>query len=485
MSDGKKRSLGPWVMLAVLTACVLVVAFGVYIAWSITSGLMNAERQALAEARVLNAEASAAWEYVSSIEDRVNYTHGEYDFKGVYCTIAAKDIARRFSDSSTYSIRYVRDNPRNVADAPDDFEQRALAAFAQGDDEYYERPAPQEGSDGMFRYASALFIEGSCLKCHGEVAGEKDPVGYLKEGMALGDLAGAVSIEIPMAGLLAQMTGDIVRAAVLFVALMVGLALVGLWGTRHFVAHPLVEENARLEGEGQAQSNFLTIMSHELKTPVASIMAFTELWKRAGVPRTVEEERLVDEVQMNSKVLLDMVDNVLDTARLEAGALRVDMGPVDIVDVASLVRSTMGPIAQNRGVEFAVKIEPGVPVIMTDREAVRRITVNLVNNALRYSPRGGSVRLSFGYAGGCLDIGVVDTGIGIAPDQVENIFERFVSSEGSAGTSQGGSGLGLYIVRGFAERMGGHTEVKSEPGKGSEFHVYLPAVACPDGDGEE
>ena len=188
---------------------------------------------------------------------------------------------------------------------------------------------------------------------------------------------------------------------------------------------------------------------------------------------------------MNSKVLLDMVDNVLDTARLEAGALRVDMGPVDIVDVASLVRSTMGPIAQNRGVEFAVKIEPGVPVIMTDREAVRRITVNLVNNALRYSPRGGSVRLSFGYAGGCLDIGVVDTGIGIAPDQVENIFERFVSSEGSAGTSQGGSGLGLYIVRGFAERMGGHTEVKSEPGKGSEFHVYLPAVACPDGDGEE
>lgn len=96
MPNDKKRSLEPWVMLAVLTACVLVVAFGVYIAWSITSGFKNAERQALAEARVLNAEASAAWEYVSSIEDRVNYTHGEYDFKGVYCTIAAKDIARRF-----------------------------------------------------------------------------------------------------------------------------------------------------------------------------------------------------------------------------------------------------------------------------------------------------------------------------------------------------------------------------------------------------
>lgn len=478
MKGGKSSHVRPWVTFGLLTACVLAGIFGVYIVSSIASGTENAQRRALAEARVLDTEASAAWEYVSSIEDRVNYTHGTYEFKGVYCTIAAKDIARRFSENSDYSIRYVRESPRNASDAPDDFESRALEAFAQGSSEFYEHVASSDGGAGTFRYASALYIEGSCLKCHGEVAGEKDPVGYLKEGMELGDLAGAVSIEIPMDDLMAQTKDDAVRAALLFVALMLGLALVGLWGTRRFVSAPLTQENARLEGETEAQSNFLAIMSHELKTPIASIIAFTELWKRADVERPADEAKLVDEVQTNSKVLLNMVDNVLDTARLEAGAMKVEMGPVDIVDVACLVRSTMAPLAKDRRIALDIAVDPSVPVVTCDGEAIRRITVNLVNNALRYTPAGGSVRLWFGYSDARLCIEVSDTGVGIAPEQLAHVFDRFVSSEGSARTSEGGSGLGLYIVRGFAEQMGGFAEACSEPGVGSTFRVCVPAPAC-------
>ncbi len=486
MEGTQSRERSSWRSFALLTAAVLFVIFGIYIVWSLSAARENAQSRALAEARVLNTEAAAAWGYVSSIEDRVNYNHGVYDFKGVYCTIAAKDIAKRFSENSDYSIRYVRENPRNLGDTPDEFESRALAAFAQGELEYYEQEDPGALDGGTLRYASALFIDGSCLKCHGDPAGEADPVGYLKEGMQLGDLAGAVSIEIPMADLYAQARGDTFRTVVLFVALMAGLSLVGLWGTRRFVSRPLVQTNARLKGESEAQSNFLTIMSHELKTPIASIIAFTELWRRADVERSAEESRLVDEVQTNSKVLLEMVDNVLDTARLEAGAMRVVPGPVDVVDLASLVRSTMGPLAAGKGVGLAIEVGPGIPVVRADREALRRITVNLVNNALRYTPAGGSVKLAFSYSDERLRIEVEDTGVGISADMLPHVFDRFVSAEGSAQTSEGGSGLGLYIVRGFAERMGGEARVRSVQGQGSTFTVEVPAPACEDeGDCED
>ena len=483
MEGAQSQTRSPWTMFALLTVVVLLVIFGIYIVWSASAARDNAQSRALAEARVLNTEAAAAWDYVSSIEDRVNYTHGVYDFKGVYCTVAAKDIARRFSQNSDYSIRYVRESPRNLADTPDEFESRALAAFAQGASEYYEHVDAGQADGGTFRYASALLIAGSCLKCHGDPAGEADPVGYLKEGMKLGDLAGAVSIEIPMAGLKGQAYGATLRAGALFVALVVGLALVGLWGTRHFVSRPLAQTNARLKDETEAQSNFLTIMSHELKTPIASIIAFTDLWRRKETDRPADEARLVEEVQTNSKMLLEMVDNVLDAARMEAGAMRVEPGVVDIVDVASLVRSTMGPIAQVKGVDLAIEADPGVPVVRTDGEALRRITVNLVNNALRYTPAGGSVRLSFSYARGRLRVEVADTGVGIPAERLPHVFDRFVSTEGSAQTSEGGSGLGLYIVRGFAERMGGWARVSSESGHGSTFTVEVPAPAC-EGEGD-
>lgn len=140
--------------------------------------------------RVLAAEAGASWDYIDSIQDRINYSHGELDFKDVYCSVAGKNIAKRFSEQSDYSIRYVRDNPRSLDDEPDAFEAQALASFALGDaTEYYE--VVEDDESVTFRYLSKLTIDRGCLQCHGQPAGEKDITGYVMEGMAEGDVAGA------------------------------------------------------------------------------------------------------------------------------------------------------------------------------------------------------------------------------------------------------------------------------------------------------
>ena len=141
------------------------------------------------------------------------------DFKDVYCSVAGKNIAKRFSEQSDYSIRYVRDNPRSLDDEPDAFEAQALASFALGDaTEYYE--VVEDGDSVTFRYLSKLTIDRGCLQCHGQPAGEKDITGYVMEGMAEGDVAGAVSITMPLDAIVADARENLASTVVFFCVLM-------------------------------------------------------------------------------------------------------------------------------------------------------------------------------------------------------------------------------------------------------------------------
>lgn len=352
---------------------------------------------------MLAAEAGASWDYIDSIQDRFNYSHGELDFKDVY--------------------------------------------FDRG-----------------------------CLQCHGQPAGEKDITGYVMEGMAEGDVAGAVSITMPLDAIVADARENLASTVVFFCVLMACVTAILAWGLRRWIAAPMIDENEKLRRESEDQSSFLTIITHELKTPLSSILAFTELWKERSVKRQAdpEELELVQEVEINGRVLLDMINNALDTAKLEAGTLAPASGELDVYDLVGQVSSTMGPLAKRKRVAFSTTVAPGVPVVRADAEVLRRIVVNLVNNALRFTPAGGAVRLEFSYEQGVLSISVSDTGCGISADQLPYVFNRFVSAPGSETTSEGGTGLGLSIVRKFADMMGGEVSVESEVGRGSVFAVRLP-----------
>lgn len=473
----RKNQVGLWLRFALLLGVAAVVVFAVYFAWEAQSEAAENERRALAEARVLSAQMDSSWDYIDSIQERINYSHGEFDFKGVYCSMAGKAIAQRFTDRTDYSIRYVRENPRSGTDVPDSFEAKALDAFRRGQTEYYAM-VDMDG-EPAFRYVSALAIETGCLSCHGQPAGERDVTGFFREGMQLGDLAGAVSIVLPMGVIEAESRADLVAAVVFFCVLMLTVTVLLGWGLNRWVTAPIVSENDKLRREAESQSNFLTIVTHELKTPLAAIVALTELWRRRG--RAAQDADIVDDIEMNSQILLGQINNLLDTAKMDEGSFALSVEDVDVYDVVAAVRRVADPLAQSSEIAFTAAVAPGVPVVRADREMLRRVMLNLVGNAIRYTEAGGTVVLRLSCENDMLVIAVLDTGEGIAPEDVARVFDRFVGKPGSQRTGEGGTGLGLSIVKRYAEAAGGTAEVRSEVGRGSEFTVRIPVIAAEEG----
>ena len=175
---------------------------------------------------------------------------------------------------------------------------------------------------------------------------------------------------------------------------------------------------------------------------------------------------------------MNMVNNTIDVARLEAGSLALQIDETDLVDVMGAVFATAEPLALQQSVTLSKFIDPAIPVMRTDGEALRKIMLNLVGNALKFTPPGGSVAVE-AHLEGCdrwVRLSVTDTGFGIASEDCERIFEKFsqASAKETPGRKVPGSGLGLYLVQNLAERLGGEVHVKSEVGKGSTFTVYVP-----------
>jgi len=238
-----------------------------------------------------------------------------------------------------------------------------------------------------------------------------------------------------------------------------------------------VEEiNAKLTSENRYKSDFLAIVSHELRTPLTSIIAFTELLGQSVDPADTAVVRQVEEVEKNGATLLEMVDNILETARIQAGSERLNLELVDLNDIVGMVEAANDSMALKRGVAFSTLVAANVPLITSDWEKVRRILVNLVSNAIKFTPQGGKVDVSVTYdeTGRMVSIAVADTGIGIPQDKQELVFERFTQENMSTVRRYGGSGLGLSLVKDLVNMLGGTVHLQSEPGVGSTFTVRLP-----------
>ncbi len=252
-----------------------------------------------------------------------------------------------------------------------------------------------------------------------------------------------------------------------------------------WVAEPLEQANRQLEDENQQKSDFLATMSHELRTPLSSIIAFTDIWEKSHPQEGPEERKLVEEIKQNSSVLLNMVNNTIDAAKLEAGQLKFQCADVDMVDVVEAVFSVAEPLALKEGIRLTRTVDPEAPFLRSDPEALRKIILNLVSNAIKYTPEGGAVEVSVGKAPNAeaVVVEVRDTGMGIRKENLGAIFDKFNRPGADDGAVISGSGLGLYLVKMLAERLGGTVAVESEVGRGSVFTVRLP-FQCPGEVGE-
>jgi signal transduction histidine kinase len=226
----------------------------------------------------------------------------------------------------------------------------------------------------------------------------------------------------------------------------------------------------------QVKSDFVAAVSHELRTPLTSIYGFAETLLRQDIPFGEEERRtFLGYIASESARLTEIVDQLLNVARLDAGDLHVEL---DRIDVASVVSEVVGSVEESGGNGHRFEIDlPDEPLAaQADPEKVRQVFTILVENALRYSPEGGTVTVGARRNADRVEVRVVDDGIGIPAAEREWIFRKFYRAESAARDGAAGTGLGLFIAKELVNAMGGRIWVDSTEGEGSSFAFELPAA---------
>ncbi len=234
-------------------------------------------------------------------------------------------------------------------------------------------------------------------------------------------------------------------------------------------------ENARLYAQAQEASrmkdDFLAVLSHELRTPLNAIVGYSRLF-RGGMMPAEQAERGFETLERNATWLTQIVEDVLDVSRIVSGKIRLDVQAVELPMIIDNAVSTMQPAADAKGVRLQTLVDPRVGPVSGDPDRLQQVVWNLVANAVKFTPRGGRVQVRLERVNSHLEIIVSDTGIGIKPDFLPHVFERFRQADTGPTRSAGGLGLGLAIVKHIVEMHGGTVMAASAgEGQGSTFTV--------------
>jgi PAS domain S-box-containing protein len=240
---------------------------------------------------------------------------------------------------------------------------------------------------------------------------------------------------------------------------------------RVYALKDVTEEHA-LE---KTRSDFVATASHELRTPLAAVYGAVRTLRREDVELSDEDTAaFLEMIESEATRLARIVDQILLAGQLDADAVELELTECDPSEVAARVLES-AQLHASKTIELSLDVD-GAPKISCDENKLRQVLVNLVDNAVKYSPRGGRVELRVRNGDGSCVIDVVDEGLGIPPTERERIFEKFYRLDPEQTQGVGGSGLGLYICRELVERMDGRLSVESEPGKGSRFTLELPVT---------
>lgn len=232
----------------------------------------------------------------------------------------------------------------------------------------------------------------------------------------------------------------------------------------------------RAESASKAKSRFLANMSHELRTPLNAVIGFTDMMRQRtfGPLGNERYEEYATLIYDSGQLLLDLISDMLDMAKIEAGKLELNIETVDfngtIEDSVRMLRDR----AENGGLELSVSLPTAPLFVNADKRAVKQIMLNLLSNAIKFTPPGGSVGVSVSHEGGFAVITVADTGIGIPSEDLERLGNPFEQVNGDPMLAKSGSGLGLALVRALVEKHGGVLKIDSEEGVGTSVRVSFP-----------
>lgn len=226
-----------------------------------------------------------------------------------------------------------------------------------------------------------------------------------------------------------------------------------------------------LAKQEQLRKNMVNDVAHELRTPLSNIRGYLEA-AQDGVIETGPD--LVNTLYDEAALLNRLIDDLQELAQAEAGHLSLEMVPLNLREVIQMTVDAMFPLGQNLDQNFSYDIPPSLPTVTADPQRIRQVLGNLINNALDYTPTGGSISIQARADGDFVRIAVKDTGTGIASEHLPFLFDRFYRPDPSRTRSTGGSGLGLAIVKQLVQAQGGQVGVESNTGSGSTFYFTLP-----------
>ncbi|CAN5318408.1 hypothetical protein BH10PSE19_BH10PSE19_21690 [soil metagenome] len=248
---------------------------------------------------------------------------------------------------------------------------------------------------------------------------------------------------------------------------------------RKYLEKELRIAKERAEASSKAKSEFLAVTSHELRTPLSGIMGMLQLLANDDSSLNAQQSEYLKHAMSASQHLLSLVNDVLDFSKIEAGKFDLYPTPIDLKEIVEEIALMLTAQAKNSGLEILTNYAPTVPhLLIADSRALRQVLINLLGNAIKFTEEGfisltvRSLQQTDGIVH--LELSVTDTGIGIAADKLEMIFEHFQQVDSSYTRRRGGTGLGLAITKHLVELMDGSIKVTSELGKGSTFHCYIP-----------
>ena len=232
----------------------------------------------------------------------------------------------------------------------------------------------------------------------------------------------------------------------------------------------LIQEASRLKDD------FLATLSHELRTPLNAVLGYARML-RAGVVRADKQARAIETIERNATSLTQIVEDVLDISRIVSGKIRLNVQPVDLPQTVTNAVDAVAPAADARGIRIETVLDPNATPVSGDPERLQQVLWNLLSNAVKFTTRGGRVQVRLARVNSHVEVSVADTGVGIAPEFLPHVFERFRQADAGIARERGGLGLGLSIARQLAEMHGGTIDAASNGvGHGSTFTLTLPLM---------
>ena len=429
-----------------------------------------------------------------------------------------------------YQYQIIKPKARNRENQPqDEFESGLLKDFLA--DEQMGEYSRQVPSQPFIHYYGAIRATRGCLACHPRTADEKEALGELREN----DLMAVAKVRMPTDAI--KKGVDQNRAWLITTALITALFIMSgsYLIVRYVIVKPvkhlkevsdaiaagklnvrseiqtgdefedlshafnrmlrnlvsmqeqwrkvnsdldrkvdeLAQANLALYESNRLKSDFLATMSHELRTPLNSILGFSEVLL-TGQSMNDKQQRWVGNIRTSGERLLNLINDILDLAKIEAGKMQVRLEEFSLPEACEGLFNMFRPDAEKKNIDLRSQIDPNLPVLRQDAGKLQQILSNLLSNAIKFTPEGGRVLLKAEAQPPDFVLTVTDTGVGIAPEEQELVFEKFRQAGNPLTREHAGTGLGLSIVKELAKLLGGEVLLQSELGRGSTFTVRLP-----------